>query len=185
MISTIAELPFHERPVIELLDLGDASRLEVNRDYAGYGWARVEWLWLDATENSAPRPTGRATRSLLAARVDDSREIYAVADALVLALHSMDDAPPVADDVELEFVLAESSVAVLASRFLDIWLPKLPRASAIVLAMCNPHRAAVRVRGEAPIHYALGDVEAWLDEDEHFPGSRIRLAAPTWCTLAP
>ena len=163
MTGGIAELAFHERPVIELLDLGDVERLEVNRDYAGYGWARVARLWLG-----------------------DSRGTQPIDDALVLALHSMDDAPAVvADDVRLEFVLADRSVAVFATRFLEIWLPRLPRASAIVLAMCNPHRAVLRARADVPIHYAFGDVEAWLDEGEHVPGARIRLAAATWCTLAP
>ena len=158
-MTRIAELPFHQRPVIELLNLEHVARRGVNRDYAGYGWAAVDRVWLGGSE---------------AVPIDN---------ALVLAVHSMDDSPALADDVTLEFELADRSVGVRASRFLEIWLPKLPRRSAIVLAMCNPHRAVLRASADVPIHYAMGDVEAWFDVD--FPGSRIRLAAATWCTLAP
>jgi hypothetical protein len=73
---------------------------------------------------------------------------------------------------------------VLATAFLDTWLPVLPPASAVVLAMCNPHRAALArlpalASVAAPIYHATGDVTAWLD-----PGDRIRLAADAWRTLA-
>ncbi len=160
---TIAELPFHERPVLELLHF-EADRLEVDDHYAGFGWAKVDRLWLDDGE---------------------PRELR---DALVLALHSADAGAPLADDIELEFELApggSESVLVLASAFLERWLPKLPAASEIVLAMCNPHHAVFRPRALAtPVHYAIGDVESWLDEAEDLD-PRIILTAPTWCTLRP
>jgi len=160
---TIAELPFLERPVIELLNFDD-QRTEVDVDYAGYGWARVDRLWL--------------------AGAHDER---AIDDAVVLALHSADDGEPLADDVELEFELpGRASVTVLASAFLERWLPRLPSAPHVVLAMCNPHRAVLRPRGTAVVHYAQGDVESWLaDEDPPDRDARILLAAETWCTLAP
>ncbi len=160
MTRTIAELPFHQRPVLELLAL-DRDRDEPDRDYAGYGWARVEQIWL-AAEYAPER---------------------LVTDALVLALHSADDGEVLAEDVELEFELGARSVTVLASQFLERWLPELPRASAIVLALCNPHRARLHPPAlvAAPLHYALGEVASWLDPDDR--GGRIRLAAPTWCTL--
>jgi hypothetical protein len=135
----ILELPFFERPVLELLNF-DEQRVEVDRTYAGYGWARVPRIMV-----------GDAV----------------VEDALVLALHSADDGEALADDIELEFELAgREPVAVLASQFLELWLPQLPDASAIVLAMCNPHRATLeRPRtARAPLYYATGDVESWLDE---------------------
>lgn len=152
---TIAELPFRERPVIELLHLED-DRAAPDPDYAGYGWARVDRLWL----------------------VDDAGG-HDVRDALVLALHSADDGERLADDVELELELPDRApVAVLASAFLARWLPRLPRAPAIVLAMCNPFGARLAVAAPAPLHHALGDVESWLA-----PDGRILLSAPTWCTL--
>jgi len=162
MAMTIAELPFHERPALELLAL-DQDRDEPVHDYAGYGWARIDRLWL-ASDTAPPR------------QVDD---------ALVLALHSADDGEVLATDIELELELPDRPpVTVLASMFLERWLPRLPTASAIVLALCNPHRATLRPPGAAvPIHYALGDVVAWLELDDR--GDRIRLAADTWCTLQP
>jgi hypothetical protein len=140
----ILELPFRERDVRELLNL-DVEREAPDHDYAGYGWARVDEVWLD------DQP---------------------VRDALLLALHSADDGEALADDIELEFELPGSApVSVLLSTFLDKWLPQLPRASTTVLALCNPHRAALR----GPFTYAMGDVESWLDHDD--AGDRIRLAS--------
>lgn len=162
---TIAELPFHERPVLALLNLTDDRPAPVH-DYAGYGWARVDRLWLVAPETAA-RP---------------------VDDALLLALHCPDDAEELADDVELYFELpgelpgeasAAPAVTVLASAFFARWLPRLPQdASAIVLALCNPHGAAlVRPASTAlPVHHALGDVESWQARDD----GRIELRAPSW-----
>ena len=156
----IAELPFHERPVIELLHLEAPGA--VDTQYAGYGWTRVDRIWL------AP----------------DDRPAQPVDDALVLALHSADDGEPMADDIELEFELpGGGSVLVLASMFLAKWLPLLPQEpQAVVLAMCNPHRArlAAPVPGRT-LYYGQGDVDSWLDDDDR--GTRIRLAAPVWCMV--
>jgi hypothetical protein len=153
----IAELPFRERPVLELLHL-DEHRDLPNRDYAGYGWARVDRLWLEAGDEPA----------------------QPVDDVLVLALHSADDAEALPDDIELEFELPGAPVSVLASAFLDRWLPLLPRASTVVLALCNAHRAVLRrpAGAEQPIHYGLGDVESWRED-----GERIILTADAWRTV--
>jgi len=154
----IAELPFHERPVLELLNL-EGERSAPEHDYAGYGWARVGQLWC----------------------VGDTAS-DAVTDALVLALHTADDADALTNDIELEFELpAHPPVAVLASAFLERWLPRLPRATAVVLALCNPHRAALRLptAATAPVWYALGDVTSWLDRD----ADRIELVAESWSKL--
>ena len=132
---TILELPFHERPVLEVLNL-DEDRDQPDRNYAGYGWARVDQIWLDD---------------------------LVVADALVLALHAADDGPAMAEDVVLEFELPDgTSKQVHASRFLDKWLPQLPQASAIVLALCNWHHATLPRPPAAtvPLYYATGDVES-------------------------
>lgn len=154
---TIAGLPFHEQPLVELLHL-DVDRAQPSRDYAGFGWARTAQLWLAVGEEP-----GR--------RIDD---------ALVLALHSSDDAEPMADDIELEFELPDRAVTVLASTFLARWIPQLPTTSAIVLALCNPHRAALRrpPGTSAPILYGMGDVASWRETDD-----RITLTAEAWCTL--
>ena len=155
----IAELPFVERPAIKLLAL-DVDRDAPDQNYAGYGWARLDRV-----------------------RLVDSRGGHEVVpDALLIAVHSADDGEPLADDVELEFELpAGEPVTVLVSKFLAVWLPKLPRASAIVLVMCNPHRAKLASHAAVPIHHALGDVESWRDLDD--PSTAIRLVAETWCTL--
>jgi hypothetical protein len=152
----IGELPFRERPILELLHFAD-DRDEVDRSYAGYGWAHVPRIWV----GDIP-----------------------VDDALVLALHSADDGEALADDIELEFELPDGApVTVLASQFLNVWLPQLPPASNVVLAMCNPHHAVLRRPSAArvPVYVASGDVESWLDEDK---GDRLELCTDgTWATL--
>jgi hypothetical protein len=150
----IADIPFRERPVIELLALDR----DEDPEYAGFGWARVERLWL-APEHGWPR------------RLDD---------CLVIAVHAADDGDALPDDVELDFEVDEEVVAsVDASVFLAKWLPKLPADTAhVVLVMCNPHGADLAAKlssGARPIHYGNSDVRAWLD-----PGDRIRLTADGW-----
>lgn len=169
----IAELPFHERPAIELLALDRGG----DPDYAGYGWARLDELWLSVAGRLARRIT----------------------DVLVIAVHASDDGPALADDVELTFELPgepgepgepagegapAAKVRVLASAFLARWLPRLPRASTIVLAMCNPHGAWLPPLpgADVPVRYGLGDVVAWQDLER---GDRIRLRADGWRTLSP
>ena len=153
----IADLPVRERPEHELLHL-EVDRDLPSRDYAGFGWARVDRLWLAVGEEPG----------------------VAVADAIVLALHSSDDAEALTDDIELEFDLPERPVTVLASAFLARWLPLLPDAAAIVLALCNPHHARLRRPAEArgPVHFGKGDVASWREAD-----GRIVLTAESWCTL--
>lgn len=172
----IAELPVRERPVLELLGFS-GDRAELDRDYAGYGWARVPRVWLADGGGSLDERAARARP---------------VDDALVLALHSPDDGEPLAGDIELELELPAGTplpagspvpaVSVLLSRFLEIWLPRLPDAATVVLALCNPHRAILRPAGR-PLRYALGDVEAWLDDRDRDRAPRVMLVAETWCTL--
>ncbi len=158
-VRAIGDLPFHERPLTELLGF-DGDRETVNVDYAGFGWARADRVWLtDATG---------------ARRVDD---------ALVLGLHSADDGEALPDDIELEFELdGGTSVSALLSVFLARWLPRLPEAPALVLAVCNRHRARVAAppaAGAAAVHYGVGNVDAWLDLSTH-DGDRLRLVAGEW-----
>ncbi|MBA3539927.1 MAG: hypothetical protein H0T79_09890, partial [Deltaproteobacteria bacterium] len=161
-MTRIADLPFHERPAIELLDLA-TDRDAPNLEYAGFGWARVEEVWLANVDGTSQR----------------------VANALIVAMHSADDGEVLADDIELEFDLPGQPVTVLASVFLAQWLPRLPQdAGVIVLSICNPHRAVLGrpAATTVPVHYALGNVTSWLELGENRP-DRIRLAAETWCTL--
>jgi hypothetical protein len=159
---TIAELPFVERPLRELLHL-EVDRAEPSRDYAGFGWARAGAIWLEAGGGTARR----------------------VDDALVVALHTADDAEPIADDLELELELPDRPVSVLASAFLERWLPRLPQCGAVVLAICNPHRAMLRrpAAAVAPIHLPLGEVASWRDATPGESQDRILLAAEDWCIL--
>lgn len=155
-MASVAELPFRERPLLDLLDLvGD--RAEPSADYAGFGWARAPRLWL-VEEGVAPR---------------------ALDDVLLIALHSADDGEILAEDIELYFDFPEGSpVTALASTFLASWLPRLPRdVSAVVLALCNPHHALLP-RGPTgrPLYFAQGDVESWQARDD----GRIELRAPRW-----
>ncbi|MDX2094126.1 MAG: hypothetical protein SFX73_40220 [Kofleriaceae bacterium] len=160
----IAALPFHERPLLELLNL-HIDRDAPAHDYAGYGWARAEHLWLATHEPAAPP-----------VRVDD---------ALVLALHTADDAEALDGDIDLEFELELGPpAAVRASLFLAQWLPRLPRdPQAIVLALCNPHDATLRLPSEAPapLHYAAGDVFSWIDRETR----EVHLVGDRWSRLNP
>lgn len=157
----VLDLPFIERPVLELLHFDD-DRVEVDRQYAGFGWTRLERIWLGTKQGG---------------------ELIAVDDVLLLALHSADGAAPQSDDIDLEFELRTESVIVNLGLFLSRWLPKLPRSSNIVLAMCNPHRATLRFPTATPIWYPTGDAESWIDDAE---GGRIEILADgTWATVSP
>jgi hypothetical protein len=154
-IGAIADLPFGRRELADLLHLRE-ERPDINWDYTGFGFARGT-VWLE---------DGRGGQQ----QVDD---------ALVLALHNMEDGEALADDIELEFCIDEVrpgySVAVLLSAFLKEWLPRVRGDErAIVLALCNPGSARPRVSADVPVHVALGKVAAWQE------GRRVLLAADTW-----
>jgi hypothetical protein len=157
MVAAIADLPFYERPVLELLNLVD-DRTEPDPDYAGYGWARASRLWL----------------------VEPGARPRAIEDALLLALHCPDDGEVLANDIELYFELPEQlPVTVLASKFFARWLLRLPQdVSAFVLALCNPHHASLPQPQQTrlPLHFAHGEVESWRARDD----GRIELFAPSW-----
>ncbi len=180
MPRTVADLAFCERPLHELLHL-DVDRDEPSHEYAGVGWAIAPSLWLEAG-------------------LGQSESGSLIQDALVLALHTPDDAECLASDIELEFVgphrfprsevpnapfdsqsPRDGSVCVLASTFLAHWLPRLPSMSAIVLALCNPHRAALRAPDgiAVPLHYGVGEVASWR-ERANDGTERVILTADTW-----
>jgi hypothetical protein len=160
-VSSVLDLPFIERPVDELLHFDD-DRAEVDRQYAGFGWARVDRIWLGSKQGG---------------------ELLAIDDALVLALHSADDGTPLPDDIELEFELPGESAIVNLDVFLSRWLPKLPETAAIVLAVCNPHHARLRVATPRPLWYPTGDAESWIDDAND---RRIEILADgSWATVTP
>lgn len=165
-IRSIAEIPFAACEPLDLLNLRD-DRDEPDADYVGFGHCRVDEVVLE----------------------DGGGRRRPVRDARILALHSCDLGAPRPDDVELEFfvdeVAPDYSVTALLSTFLAARLPGLRGdESAIVLAMCNPHRAAigrVAAAGATPVYYAVGDVESWLDPDHEERGRpRLRLTAEAW-----
>jgi hypothetical protein len=163
-----ADDELHEEPDDELGDEGP------DLDYAGFGYARVGEIWLATHDDPEPRP---------------------VRHALLLALHTPDDAEAHDGDLLLEFWPEPGSeaddepvVQVMLSRFLDVWLPRISSDErAIVLAVCNPHHTrlsrAPALRG-APIHYPLGDTTSWREEPADFlaGAGTLRLLADAWRT---
>ena len=107
----VRELPFRERQIRELLDL-EEQRDGINRDYAGYGWARVDEIWLEqpglaplksvrdalvvaSIDPPMDPPLSRVT--LTPAAVEAARSVLVIAtstakrDAVERALHGDDD----------------------------------------------------------------------------------------------
>jgi hypothetical protein len=180
-IRSIADLPFLERDPLDLLALDIHDQLHddlrgqpagPDLDYYGYGYARVDELWLTCEEDPEPLPPVR--------------------DALLLGLHAAEDSEPLAGDILLEFWIdgagedgEDLAITALLSRFLEIWLPRVSSDErAIVLALCNPQRATIArplLPGGQPIFYAAGDVTSWLDvpEDPSEP-AMLRLTAGAW-----
>ncbi len=169
-VTTLASLPFVERDPWDLFGL-DPTRTEPDPDHDTSGYCRLPAVTLEDAGG------GRRT----------------VTAVLVLGLHSQDDAPPLAGDIELEFVLRDgdetySAVARL-SEFLRTRLAGLVGdAKAVVLALCNPQVAAVARPpgiGERPLFFAHGDVTAWMQRrpgaSGWTPGEvEIILAADAW-----
>lgn len=188
LIQSVADIPFRERDPFDLLNLtahagaGEDENEDEDRDpdldYAGFGYARVGELWLATHESPEPLP---------------------VRNALLLALHTPDDARVHENDLLLEFWIDpetcedvdeddSQTITVMLSRFLTVWLPRLSSdETALVLAVCNPHHTRlVRPTGlrSATISYPLGDVTSWCDAPTDFlagPGA-LRLLADAWHT---
>lgn len=132
----LADVPFRERPVIELLALDR----DEDPAFAGYGWAKVPRVVLES-------PHVRR----------------ALDDVLLVAIHAADDGAAHDADVELDFEVGDTVATALATAFLAHWLPRLPPARHVVLVMCNPHRARLAIAG---VHHGIGDVRAWLDRGD-------------------
>lgn len=156
MRATIADLPFPETRLAELLHLDD-DREEHRHDDTRVGWSRVQSLWLESAVG----------------------EPFLVAHALVLSLHIADEQQP-ADDIILAFELPDGQITMRASKFLEVWLPMLPRAPSTVVALCNPDGATLvrPITAEGALWYGVGDVASWLED-----GERVILAADAWRRL--
>ncbi len=168
----IVDLPFRERPVEELLNLVE-FRQRPEHDYAGFGWARAPRLVL-VEEAKRTSKTSIDTEPL--ALIDEGR---VVKDSLLIAVHTADDAPAIANDLQLEFDIDGGPVAVMASKFLVTWLPKLPGTKTIVLCVCNPHHAQLaHIDAGRTLWLPMGDVQSWRDQDN----GDILLTAENWST---
>lgn len=172
-VNSLAALPFVERDPWELLGLVP-NRREPDRDHDAAGYTRLPELTLE----------------------DAAGGRHIVRGALVLGLHSRDDADPLGDDIELEFVLRDGddtySAVTRLSEFLRTRLAGLVgNAETVVLALCNPQSATVTRPpglGDRPLYRADGDVTAWM---QRRPGARgwtpgeveIILSADRWHRL--
>lgn len=155
-ISALADLPFVEREPWPLLGL-DPNRRAPNRDHDECGFCRLDSVRLE----------------------DTGGRTITVERPLVLALHTREHPERLPEDVELEFTLhdadGEYSAVVLLSEFLRRRVAPLldPRPTAVVLALCNPHRTDLprpAVLGDLPLYYGHGDVTAWM---QRRPGVRV------------
>jgi hypothetical protein len=167
MTLRIEDLPFEEREPLSLLGIV-RGRHEPDLEFGGYGWATVPDLELAASHG----------------------ERSVVHHPLVLALHTPDEPDETTTEleVELEVELDAEIVSVLVPlhRLLEVKVtPLVSGVRDVVLALCNPRA----LRPTAPpwlpgrrLHYATGDVIAWLDV-ERDGRETIRLQAERWHAL--
>lgn len=168
MVATIADLPFKPAPPDDLLGIDWGRPGFVDEDHIGFGWGLVPCLELVDTDNRAPRM---------------------LSGALVLALHSADRAAGDVDDntpFDLELEVDGERLHIPLERFLEVWLPKLPRADDLVLALCNPTgfrfsrpQSAKTTRCWA----ALGDVDSSARRDPTTQETTWALSARSWMLL--
>ncbi len=162
----IEDLPFEEREPLALLGIV-RGREAPDLDYGGYGFARIDVLDLAGAD-------------------DRTTEIR---DALVLALHTPDDPPSGKTlEIELEVELEGEEVSVIAplQAFLERRAASIVEKTEVVLALCNPRGVQPErpswLTGGRRLHWAKGDVIAWLDVFDD-GRERIRLQAESWHTM--
>jgi hypothetical protein len=163
----LEDLRFEARDPLSLLGIV-RGRAEPDLEFAGYGYARVPELELVGADGP-------------------STLVY---DALVLALHTPDEPDETSTELELEFELELDGELVSAlvplHRFLELAAaPLVGDATDVVLALCNPQSLRPTppswLVGPRRLHFATGDVIAWLDE--HDGRETIRLHAERWDVL--
>lgn len=194
-IRSIADIPFRERDPFALLNLtpltpglrGDEVGDEgPDLDYAGFGYARVGELWLATHDDPEPRPVRHAL--LLALHTPDDAEAHDGDLLLEFWPEGARDQPEGGDDDDEDDEDDEPVVQVMLSRFLDVWLPRISSDErAIVLAVCNPHHTLLSRSPSlrsVPMHYPLGDTTSWCEEPADFlaGGGSLRLLADAWRT---
>jgi hypothetical protein len=164
MVATIADIPFQQAPPDDLLGIDWGRPGFVDEDHLGFGWGIVPRLRLVGTSPYS--------------RVD-------LDNALVLALHSADRAPDSDAPFDLELVIAGERLHVPLDRFLAVWLPKLPAATDVVLALCNPTAwplARPPLAAGARCWCATSDVDSSAEVSAATATTWI-LTAQTWKTL--
>lgn len=169
MVGRIADLPFRPAPPDELLGIDWGRPGFVDEDHDGFGWGLVPRLELVGTDDG---PEGGERRLL--------------EGALVLALHSAEREATATGPFDLELVVDGERLHVPLERFLEVWLPRLPPADELVLAVCNPTAfrftrpsAARATRCWA----ALGDVDSSARRDPTTHETTWALSARSWTTL--
>ncbi len=172
------------------------GREVVQAGVAGLCFPEVAPLQLLGFDPDRPGPEmeydafGHTLLPALALVESAGQSVFRLACSRVFALHSADDGEAHIDDIDLEFwVDDDTAVQVSLALFLERRAELLiGDADALVLALCNPHRARIRrPRGvTVPIYYAEGDVIAFMDVDENNANRwsvddvRIRLVADRW-----
>lgn len=169
MVATIADIPFPQTPPDDLLGIDWGRPGFVDDDHTGFGFGVVPRLLLRSPTTSTLRTA-----------------------PLVLALHSADRDPlaPPSAPFDLELDVFDERLHVPLERFLAVWLPRLPHAADLVLALCNPTAYPLtRPAGLATstrFWYALSDVDSFAESDSPAPGlvtTTWGLAAHQWVCL--
>ena len=159
MVS-LSDISFEQRDVMALLGLDGED--EPGDEFDAHGWCRPVEVWLD---DGHPRR---------------------IASPLLVAVHTPDepDPGPLMIELWLEHEGEPLGVRVPWTRFAeDRVAPILGPERDVVLALCNPQNKPVPPPpefGSRTLHFAEGDVTAWL---EHVGGvPRISLTAQRWRT---
>lgn len=164
----LEDLPFETRDPLTLLGIVP-GRAEPDLEFAGYGYATLPELELADADGGA----------------------LELREALVLALHTPDEIDESATELELAFEVAIDGELVMLltplRRFLEHRVAALVgEAVDIVLATCNPTDLRPTppswLTGARRLHFASGDVIAWLDAEDD-GSERIRLQADRWHIL--
>lgn len=156
----LSDIPFEQWDVMALLGLdgGEAP----GDEFDAHGWCRPVEVWLD---------DGRARR---------------IVSPLLVAVHSPDEPEPgpLMLELWLEHEGEPLAVRVPWTRFAEERVePLFGPERDVVLALCNPQNKPVHPPaglGSRTLHFAEGDVTAWLEPGEGIP--RISLTAARWRT---
>ncbi|MCR9161035.1 MAG: hypothetical protein ACE37F_11410 [Nannocystaceae bacterium] len=157
---SVADIPFERRDVLELLGLRGEEAPDEQFDE--HGWCRPTEVWLD--DGSA----------------------RCVASPLLIAAHTPDEPLPGPLMVELwvEHEGEPLAVRVPWTRFAEERIaPLLGPERDVVVALCNPQGKPLAPPpglGGRTLHFAEGDVTAWLEPADGAP--RISLTAQRWRT---